>query len=130
MALAVIQVTFNYNNLYVGSTTAAHEYGHSLGLPHPTDLNISSARHARHYVSRGTLVNQEFQNDPIAIAGGLQGGTLNPKYRKVMQTDIDNLKIDQLVTQRKKLILGKFTNIYHEQQIEAGSLISIFKFYP
>ncbi|HNE51276.1 MAG TPA: peptidase M10 [Chitinophagales bacterium] len=107
---------FQLNNLYVGSTTAAHEYGHSLGLPHPTDLNIVGKGVPGIMYPRGTLVNQEFQNDPIAIAGG-PGGTLNPKYRKVMQTDIDNLKIAQLVTQRK-LILGKFTNIYHEQQVK------------
>src|SRR5688500_16789009 len=31
---------FKLENLYKGSTTAAHEYGHTLGLYHPTDLDI------------------------------------------------------------------------------------------
>jgi len=31
---------FLIDNLYLGSTTAAHEYGHTLGLDHPEDLNL------------------------------------------------------------------------------------------
>lgn len=105
---------FQYNNLYAGSTTAAHEYGHSLGLPHPMDLNIVGKGIPGIMYPRGTLVNPEFQYDPAAVASG-SGGTINPIYRKVMQADIDNLKIDQLVM-KKKFVIGKFTNIYHEQQ--------------
>ena len=30
---------FKLENLYAGSTTAAHEYGHTIGLDHPEDID-------------------------------------------------------------------------------------------
>lgn len=107
---------FQRNNLYVGSTTAAHEYGHSLGLVHPKDLNIVGKGRPSIMYPRGTLVNQEFQNDVNAQPGG-PGGTLNPKHRKVMQIDIDNLQLQKL-TGNKIFVIGKFTNQFHEMQVK------------
>ncbi len=105
---------FKLANLYKGSTTAAHEYGHSLGLIHPKELNIVGMGRPSIMYPRGTLVNQEFQNDVNAQPGG-PGGTLNPIHRHVMQIDIDNLKLNNLIEQ-DIFVIGKFTNVYHEMQ--------------
>ena len=99
-------------NLYKGSTSAAHEYGHSLGLPHPKDLNIIGKGVPSIMYPRGTLLNQEFQNDTTALPNG-PGGTLNPQHRKVMQNNIDDLKLNSHIL-NGKFVLGKITNIYHE----------------
>ena len=107
---------FMLANLYKGSTTAAHEYGHSLGLVHPKDLNIVGKGRPSIMYPRGSLVNQEFQNDVTAQPGG-PGGTLNPKHRRVMQIDIDNLQLHKLIEQ-EIFVIGKFTNKYHEAQVK------------
>ena len=103
-------------NLYKGSTTAAHEFGHSMGLWHPTDLNIIRKGRPSIMFPRGTLVDQEFQNDVNAEPGG-PGGTLNPQNRKVMQADIDNLKLDKLI-EKDIFVIGKMTNKYHDAQVK------------
>lgn len=107
---------FLFANLYKGSTTAAHEYGHTLGLYHPKELNIVGKGQPSIMYPRGTLVNQEFQNDINAQPGG-PGGTLNPQTRKVMQIDIDNLQIPTLIA-KDIFVLGKFTNKYHEAHVK------------
>lgn len=103
-------------NLYKGSTTAAHEYGHSLGLLHPTDLNIIGKGRPSIMYPRGSLVDQEFQNDVTAQPAG-PGGTLNPQNRRVMQIDIDNLQLKQLI-ENEIFVIGKFTNKYHEAHLQ------------
>lgn len=110
---------FQRNNLYPGSTTAAHEYGHSLGLVHPKDLNIVGKGRPSIMYPRGTLVNQEFQNDVNAQPGG-PGGTLDPQHRRVMQVDIDYLQLGTLI-QNKSFVIGKFTNQYHEMQLKENN---------
>lgn len=106
---------FKLENLYKGSTTAAHEYGHSLGLPHPDDLDIRGQGRPGIMYPRGTLVDPEFQYDPSAKAGD-KGGTLYPIHRRVLQHDIDNLGIAKML-QNKQDIIGKFSSVYHEEQV-------------
>jgi hypothetical protein len=103
---------FLAENLYAGSTTAAHEYGHTLGLDHPRRLDIRGLGVPGIMYPRGTLVDAEYQYDPFKPAG-VTGGTMHPMKRKVKQDDIALLRIDKLKFVNRKAIIGGFTNIYH-----------------
>lgn len=109
---------FFTENLYKGSTTAAHEYGHTLGLDHPADLDIRGKGQPGIMYPRGTLTDPEFQYDP-QIPAGEKGGTLHPMYRRVSQADIDLLKLHTLVFKNEIAHLGEFTNIYHDDHRNA-----------
>jgi hypothetical protein len=102
---------FKKENLYKGSTTAAHEYGHTLGLPHPLDLDLRGKGQPGIMYPRGTIVDPSFQYDP-SVSAGAYGGTMHPKYRKVYQEDIDLLNLANKV-KRKESVLGKFSMRYH-----------------
>ena len=86
---------FKLENLYQGSTTAAHEFGHTLGLDHPDILDLRGRGHPGIMYPRGTLVDPHFQYDPL-IQAGLTGGTLHPMHRKVQPTDIAQLQLHKL----------------------------------
>ena len=103
---------FKLENLYKGSTTAAHEYGHALGLDHPRHLDIREEGVPGIMYPRGTLVDPPFQYDPAKPAG-VTGGIMHPMYRKVRQEDIDYLKLDKLEFENGMAVVGDFTNIYH-----------------
>lgn len=103
---------FKVENLYVGSTTAAHEYGHTLGLDHPADLDYRGKGAPGIMYPRGTLVDPEFQYDPTKPAG-VKGGTMHPIYRKVFANDISLLKLEKLRFKNEKAIVGEFTNVFH-----------------
>lgn len=103
---------FKLENLYEGSTTAAHEYGHTLGLVHPYNLDLRGKGIPGIMYPRGTLVDPQFQYDPSKPAG-VTGGTMHPKFRKVFQSEIEQLKLHKLFSRTKKAIVGGFTNVYH-----------------
>jgi hypothetical protein len=103
---------FKLENLYEGSTTAAHEYGHTLGLNHPKDLDLRGKGVPGIMYPRGTLVDPEFQYDPSKLAG-VTGGTMHPKYRKVFQQDIDQLNLRKVLSYTDHGIVGEFSNVYH-----------------
>ncbi len=106
---------FKLENLYKGSTTAAHEYGHTLGLEHPADIDYRGKGAPGIMYPRGTLVDPPFQYDPSKPAG-VTGGTMFPIYRKVRQQDIDDLNIHRLSFENNTTIIGEFTNVYHWNQ--------------
>src|SRR5436190_11022329 len=103
---------FKLENLYKGSTTAAHEYGHTLGLNHPKDLDIRGHGVPGIMYPRGTLVDPQFQYDPSKPAG-VTGGTMHPMYRKVKLADIEALNLHRLDFNDGKAVLGEFTNVWH-----------------
>lgn len=103
---------FKLENLYKGSTTAAHEYGHTLGLDHPTDMDIRGKGVPGIMYARGTLVDPEYQYDPFVPAGE-KGGTMHPMYRKVRREDIGLLQLGSYNFAREETILGNFSAVYH-----------------
>jgi hypothetical protein len=106
---------FKLENLYTGSTTAAHEYGHTLGLSHPVNLDYRGRGVPRIMYPRGTLVDPQYQYDPLRPAG-VTGGTMHPMYRKVFAEDIEDLKLEKLRFNNGKATAGDFTNVYHTCQ--------------
>lgn len=103
---------FKLENLYQGSTTAAHEFGHTLGLDHPADMDIRGKGVPGIMYPRGTLVDAAYQYEPEKPAG-TKGGTLYPIYRKVLPQDIANLSLERVSYQSGKAILGDFTSVWH-----------------
>ena len=106
---------FKLQNLEQTSTTAAHEYGHTIGLDHPNKLDIRGSGTAGIMYPRGTICDPLYQYDSNAIPGQ-PGGTLDPKHRQVTQEDIALLRLDRLrFNSKNRAIVGGFSSIYHEK---------------
>ncbi len=110
---------FMLPNLLQTSTTAAHEFGHTLGLEHPKLLDIRGQQIPGIMYPRGTICNPELQYNPQATPGQ-QGGTLNPHYRQVLLADIEMLKLHRLTFDENGFaVVGGFSSIYHEKHLIA-----------
>ncbi len=108
---------FLLENLYKGSTTAAHEYGHTIGLPHPRHLDLRGKGVPGIMYPRGTLVDPQYQYNPSGRSGdSSNGGTMHPMHRRVLQTDIDLLKLHKLDFKKGKAMVGEFSSIWHPKQ--------------
>jgi len=108
---------FKLENLLQTSTTAAHEFGHTLGLDHPLDTDIRGKGKPGIMYPRGTFCDPEMQYDPLAEAGAY-GGFMNPVHRIVNKQDIKNLRLDRLhFDDAHRAIVGAFSSIYHDRHI-------------
>ena len=105
---------FKLDNLLNNSTTAAHEFGHTLGLDHPENIDIRGKGIPGIMYPRGTIVDPPFQYDPAAVPGA-QGGTMNPFTRKVLLTDIEDLHLNDLsFDTNSHAVIGEFSSVWHE----------------
>jgi hypothetical protein len=92
------------------STTAAHEFGHGLGLDHPEEFDLRGFSTAPPIMApRGTFVDAHFQWNPTVAAGAF-GGTLKPIYRKVSQWEIAQVFEGKFFSEKGTLNLGKTSN--------------------
>ncbi|MDO9376703.1 MAG: peptidase M10 [Bacteroidota bacterium] len=108
---------FKLDNLLNNSTTAAHEYGHTLGLKHPRILDTRGQGVPGIMYPRGTICDPAFQYNPLA-APLEAGGTINPFCRRVLQADIDRLRLTKLNFDRRGFAtIGEFTSIWHERHL-------------
>lgn len=108
---------FKLANLLNNSTTAAHEFGHTLGLEHPLELDIRGSGTPGIMYPRGSITDSHYQYDPAA-APATKGGTLNPFYRKVLQQDLDGLHLNKLhFNTNNQAIVGDFSSVWHDKHL-------------
>lgn len=112
---------FKLENLYVGSTTAAHEFGHTLGLHHPETQDIRGKGSPGIMYPRGTLVDPQYQYESDKPAG-TKGGTLYPIHRRVSDEDIQLLKLHKKEFENGRAVIGDFTNIWHPNHADIDTI--------
>ena len=109
---------FKLDNLLHNSTTAAHEFGHTLGLVHPDLIDIRGYGIPGIMYPRGTICDAEYQYDANAQPFA-PGGTMNPHHRKVSQKDIDDLHLEKLrFNANGKAVIGEFTSEWHYAHVQ------------
>jgi hypothetical protein len=93
------------------STTAAHEFGHALGLPHPSRIDYRFTGYPPIMAPRGTWVDAEYQWSPLADVGA-EGGTMNPKHRRVNQEEVFGVLSGLVEVSSNSFIIGQIPNTF------------------
>ena len=97
------------------STTAAHEFGHGLGLDHPARLDYRGSGSPPPIMApRGTLVDPPYQWEPAAKAGE-RDGTMNPMYRRVSVEEIEQIVRNLTFQPDGRALLGRLSNNFFDE---------------
>lgn len=102
------------------STTAAHEFGHALGLDHPLRLDYRGTNSPPPIMApRGTLVDPPYQWEPKAVPGQ-PGGTMKPIHRKVWPEEIKEIVSRLRFNPDGFARIGHLSNILFDDQGQPG----------
>lgn len=96
------------------STTAAHEFGHALGLPHPENIDFRFTGPPPIMAPRGTIVDAEYQWNPLAEPG-LVGGTMKPIHRKVRSSEVLDIFSSYQYLSFEPMNIGNLSNIIYDE---------------
>jgi hypothetical protein len=96
------------------STTAAHEFGHAYGLPHPDQIDYRNTGLPPIMAPRGTIVDAVYQWNPLADAGAY-GGTMMPAHRRVRTEEVLDVLGRRVYVNETTSKIGKITNYFFDE---------------
>jgi hypothetical protein len=96
------------------STTAAHEFGHAYGLPHPDQIDYRNTGLPPIMAPRGTIVDAVYQWNPLADAGAY-GGTMMPAHRRVRTEEVLAVLASRIYVDEQTSKIGKITNYFFDE---------------